>query len=91
MKDHSSEPLHDSHPQPVLVEEETMQERTVQATAATKPVIHHTNYDEHFDGEYARIVPGGKSTSERGQSSGNQSDAHLENLDIPAFLRRPVS
>ncbi|MGC2404592.1 MAG: cell division protein FtsZ [Acidobacteriaceae bacterium] len=90
MKEASPEPASfEAHPQPVLVEDEPHQQQPVPAATA-KPAIHHANYNESFDGEYARIVPG-KSAHERPETHGNQPDPHLENLDIPAFLRRPVS
>jgi cell division protein FtsZ len=79
----------EAHPQPVLVEEERQQPQSAPAPAV-KPAIHHANYEEVFDGEYARLVPG-KAAHERPEARGNQPDPHLENLDIPAFLRRPVS
>jgi cell division protein FtsZ len=72
-------------PQPVLVEEAADSHRP--AVAARTPV--HAGYNEPFEEEYARLVPG-KATAERGQESAHrtESEAHLENLDIPAFLRR---
>jgi hypothetical protein len=67
------------------------------------------NFDEPFDGEYARIVPA-KPNAERettpatragatSQAEGKQpengnptgGEAHHDELDIPAFLRRPVT
>jgi hypothetical protein len=40
------------------------------------------------EGEYARIVPGKSAAEHEESASRNQSDPHLEHLDIPAFLRR---
>jgi len=57
----------------------------------------HVNFDEPFEEEYARLIPS-KPAEERAASAGseattNRTDAepHLDNLDIPAFLRRPVN
>ena len=52
----------------------------------------HINFDEPFEEEYARLIPS-KPDSARGMESAhrNEADAQLENLDIPAFLRRPVN
>jgi hypothetical protein len=66
--------------------------------APVAPVA-HINFDEPFEEEYARLVPS-KPTPERehnpegaSQESAHrtQGEAHLENLDIPAFMRRPVN
>jgi cell division protein FtsZ len=58
------------------------------AVPARTPVT-HGKFDEPFEEEYARMVPG-KGSAERGQESAhrNESEPHLEHLDIPAFLRR---
>jgi cell division protein FtsZ len=76
-------------PQPVLIEE------TPHPTQAAPPPMAppvHIDFDEPFEEEYARLVPA-KPDSARGVESAhrNEPDAHLENLDIPAFLRRPVN
>jgi cell division protein FtsZ len=72
-------------PQPVLVEEATESLRPA-VSARTQA---HVHYDAPFEEEYARIVPG-KAAAERGQESAHrtESEPRLENLDIPAFLRR---
>ena len=59
----------------------------------------HINFDEPFEEEYARLIPSKPDPARDIMSSGrgaegalrNEADAHLENLDIPAFLRRPVN
>jgi cell division protein FtsZ len=86
-------------PQPILIEEDPEPPRT--ATART-PII-HAAYDEPFEDEYARLLPAnpaaerevhsGRATmAEDSQESVNRAEAEeqLEDLDIPAFLRRPV-
>ena len=60
----------------------------------------HINFDEPFEEEYARLIPS-KPVEERatvaGDAAGHESanrtegESHLDNLDIPAFLRRPVN
>jgi cell division protein FtsZ len=60
----------------------------------------HINFDEPFEEEYARLIPS-KPAEERatvaGDAAGHEStnrtegEPHLDNLDIPAFLRRPVN
>ena len=57
------------------------------------------DFDEPFEEEYARLVPSKPDAAREIMSSGrgaesahrNDADANLENLDIPAFLRRPVN
>jgi hypothetical protein len=61
----------------------------------------HIDFDEPFEEEYARLIPSKSDPARDTMSSGrgaapesahrNDADAHLENLDIPAFLRRPVN
>jgi cell division protein FtsZ len=67
-------------PQPVMMGDNAVPVRT--------PVA-HGKFDEPFEEEYARMVPA-KGSAERGQESAhrNESEPHLEHLDIPAFLRR---
>jgi cell division protein FtsZ len=103
------------HPQPVMIEEAPQPReaspapvRTV-ASTPTSYVSSAVNFDEPFDGEYARIVPA-KPNAERettpstragatSQAEGKQpengnptgGEAHHDELDIPAFLRRPVT
>jgi cell division protein FtsZ len=73
-------------PQPVLVEDGAENGRTPVPTRANGG---NGNYKGSFEEEYARLVPA-KSAAERGQESAHRAgnDSHLENLDIPAFLRR---
>jgi cell division protein FtsZ len=73
-------------PQPGLTEDNANSARS--AGSARTP-ISHVKYDEPFDEEYARLVPA-NAGGERGQEGAhrNESEPHLENLDIPAFLRR---
>ena len=84
-------------PEPVLIEE--MPEPPRSAPAAKPPVMSamHVDFDEPFEEEYARLIPS-KPAEERVSSAGNEaatnrtdSEPHLDNLDIPAFLRRPVN
>jgi cell division protein FtsZ len=83
-------------PQPVLIEEAPEPPRS--APAAKPPVTPalHINFDEPFEEEYARLIPS-KPAEERAGSAGNENsnrtetEPHLDNLDIPAFLRRPVN
>jgi hypothetical protein len=90
-------------PQPVLIEEAPEPPRSAPAHAPVMPAL-HVNFDEPFEEEYARLIPS-KPAEERAASAGrsaetagnetttNRTDAepHLDNLDIPAFLRRPVN
>ena len=82
-------------PQPILVEEAPQPART--AAPARIPVV-HSSYDEPFEEEYARLLPSQPVEQEvlssrrgEGQQSADHtaSEPQLENLDIPAFLRRP--
>jgi cell division protein FtsZ len=75
--------------QPVLVEEAADSGRS--AVPARTPIV-HVNYNEPFEDEYARLVPANAS-AERSQDSAhrNESEPHMENLDIPAFLRRGMN
>jgi len=90
-------------PQPVMSEEAIPQSSrpTPPAFQAT-PMPHSSSFDEPFEEEYARLIPS-KPAAERetvssaratmtGQEGSNRGDeAHTENLDIPAFMRRPVT
>ena len=76
-------------PQPIMVEEARS------AAPARVPVI-HASFDEPFDEEYARIVPGQPVehellSSARAESVHAEREPVMENLDIPAFMRRPVN
>jgi cell division protein FtsZ len=82
-------------PQPVLVEE--VRQSLQSAPPPMAPAV-HINFDEPFEEEYARLVPSKpesahETMSNRGTESAHRSEAeaHLEHLDIPAFLRRPVN
>ena len=86
------------HPQPVMTEQAPEPPRP--APPAPAPVT-HVNFDEPYEEEYARLIPS-KPTPERegvssargaGQESAhrNEGESTLENLDIPAFLRRPMN
>jgi cell division protein FtsZ len=85
-------------PQPVLEEVPEAPRAVAPPVPAPVPSI---NFDEPFEEEYARLIPS-KLTPERegmssvrgtGQESAhrNEGESNLENLDIPAFLRRPVN
>ncbi len=86
------------HPQPVMTEPAPEPPRA--APPAPAPVT-HVNFDEPFEEEYARLIPSKPTPEREGTSSArgtNQESAHrnegesnLENLDIPAFLRRPMN
>jgi cell division protein FtsZ len=82
-------------PQPVLIEE------VPQSQPAPPPMAPaaHIDFDEPFEEEYARLIPSKPDAAREIMSSGrgaesahrNEAEANLENLDIPAFLRRPVN
>jgi len=80
-------------PQPILIEEVPEPPR---AAAPAKPPVAHVNFDEPFEEEYARLIPS-KPVEERADAAGREGanrtegESHLDNLDIPAFLRRPVN
>jgi cell division protein FtsZ len=85
-------PFH-SQPQPVLIEDVRQQS----APPPMAPAV-HINFDEPFEEEYARLVPSKPEPSHETMSNRtaesahrNDAEAHLEHLDIPAFLRRPVN
>jgi cell division protein FtsZ len=83
-------------PQPVMIEE--VAQAPQPAPPPMAPAV-HINFDEPFEEEYARLIPSKPDPARETMSSGrgaesahrNDADAHLENLDIPAFLRRPVN
>jgi cell division protein FtsZ len=91
------EPAHfDLEPQPVLIEEAPEPPRSAPvAKAPVFPAV-HIDFDEPFEEEYARLIPS-KPAEERAAAAGNETtnrteaEPHLDNLDIPAFLRRPVN
>ena len=66
----------------------------------------HINFDEPFEEEYARLIPSKPDPEPAGRAASGdrkpegasqesahrtQGEPHLDNLDIPAFLRRPVN
>jgi hypothetical protein len=48
-----------------------------------KTPVTHINFDEPFEEEYARLIPS------KPEAAHHESEQHADNLDIPAFLRRP--
>jgi cell division protein FtsZ len=86
--------------QPVLIEEVPQPPQQQSAPPPMAPAV-HINFDEPFEEEYARLIPSKPDPARETMSSGrgaapesahrNESESHLENLDIPAFLRRPVN
>jgi cell division protein FtsZ len=94
-------------PQPVMIEEAPQPSRTpISAAFQSTPMPHSTpvsSFDAPFEEEYARLVPS-KPGAERevvssaratatGQDGGHriESEPLTDNLDIPAFMRRPVT
>ena len=76
-------------PQPVLIEEVSHAQESAPPPMAPAA---HINFDEPFEEEYARLIPSKPDAARSAESAHrNEADAHLENLDIPAFLRRPVN
>jgi cell division protein FtsZ len=85
-------------PQPILIEEVPEPPRSA---SPTKPPVAHVNFDEPFEEEYARLIPSKPAEQRESLSSGKtaghegsnrtEGESHLDNLDIPAFLRRPVN
>jgi hypothetical protein len=80
-------------PQPVLIDEAPEAPRS--APPSRMPIV-HTNFDEPFEEEYARLIPSKPATEmsramTEGDGNRTESEPHMDNLDIPAFLRRPVN
>jgi cell division protein FtsZ len=80
-------------PEPVLIDEAPEPSRA--APPARMPIV-HTNFDEPFEEEYARLIPSKPAAEMSRNMSENdsnraESESHMDNLDIPAFLRRPVN
>ena len=83
-------------PQPALIEEAPERGPSSQRQPAV-----HASFDEPFEEEYAKLVPGkpaAESSSSARMSDGGQevagrteSEPQMDNLDIPAFLRRLVN
>jgi cell division protein FtsZ len=78
------------HPQPVAIEEAPQAARPAASVPAAAPApqgkapVTHIDFDEPFEEEYARLIP-----SKPEPAHHQDSEQHADNLDIPAFLRRP--
>jgi cell division protein FtsZ len=75
------------HPQPVVTEEAPRPAPPVPPAPPTpqaKTPVTHIDFDEPFEEEYARLIP-----SKPEPAHHHESEQHADNLDIPAFLRRP--
>jgi cell division protein FtsZ len=77
------------HPEPVAKEEAPQPPRSAGAQPApplpqVKAPVTHINFDEPFEEEYARLIP-----SKPEPAHHHETEQHSDNLDIPAFLRRP--
>jgi cell division protein FtsZ len=84
------EPAHFAlHPEPVVVEEPPQAARPTPPAPPAPPApqvkapVTHINFDEPFEEEYARLIPS------KPEPAHHESEQHADNLDIPAFLRRP--
>ena len=81
-------------PQPVFIEESP----TPIAASPRQPIV-HASFDEPFEEEYARLVPSKPADSPSARmgegsqemASRTEGETQMDNLDIPAFLRRPVN
>jgi cell division protein FtsZ len=76
------------HPQPAVTEEVPQPPRSAAAPPAppapqVKTPVTHINFDEPFEEEYARLIPS------KPEPAHHETEQHADNLDIPAFLRRP--
>jgi cell division protein FtsZ len=76
-------------PEPVLIEEVPQPPRPDAQQPPARTPIHHVSFDEPFEEEYARLVPSKPAPETAVREPRSEGDQHLENLDIPAFLRRP--
>jgi cell division protein FtsZ len=76
-------------PEPVLIEEVPQSPRHESQQPPARTPIHHVSFDEPFDEEYARLVPSKPAPEAAALQNHSEGEQHLENLDIPAFLRRP--
>jgi cell division protein FtsZ len=81
------------HPEPVVMEEAPQASRAAASVPAPPPPapqaktpVSHINFDEPFEEEYARLIP-----SKPEAAHHHESEQHADNLDIPAFLRRPAN
>ena len=75
------------HPQPLVTEEASRPVPPVPPAAPAPQVktpVTHIDFDEPFEEEYARLIP-----SKPEPAHHHESEQHADNLDIPAFLRRP--
>jgi cell division protein FtsZ len=78
------------HPQPVVIEEAPQASRPAPPVPPAPPApqvkapVTHINFDEPFEEEYARLIP-----SKPEPAHHHEGEQHADNLDIPAFLRRP--
>jgi cell division protein FtsZ len=78
------------HPQPVVTEEASQASRPAPPVPPAPPApqvktpVTHIDFDEPFEEEYARLIP-----SKPESAHHHESEQHADNLDIPAFLRRP--
>jgi hypothetical protein len=78
------------HPQPVVIEEAPQASRPAPPVPPAPPApqvkapVTHINFDEPFEEEYARLIP-----SKPEPDHHHEGEQHADNLDIPAFLRRP--
>ena len=77
------------HPQPVIEETHQPARPAPPAppvrTPAPPALLTHMDFDEPFEEEYARLVP-----SKPEPARHSESEQQAENLDVPAFLRRPA-
>jgi cell division protein FtsZ len=85
------------HPQPVETEKASAAAPPAPSAPPARTPIVHVDFDEPFE-EYARLVPSKPAAEREGLAAGRGSDGarpeteqHLENLDIPTFMRRPVN
>jgi cell division protein FtsZ len=78
------------HPQPLVTEEASQASRPAPPVPPAPPApqvktpVTHIDFDEPFEEEYARLIP-----SKPESAHHHESEQHADNLDIPAFLRRP--
>jgi cell division protein FtsZ len=78
-------------PHPIMAEE-----APARSVAPARVPMIHAGFDEPFEEEYARLMPGQPVehellSSTRAEGVHAEREPAMENLDIPAFLRRPVN